>query len=96
MQAATDGSNDGMFLRNSFPTRLFLKREPTINELKGEFRRLVLGSIWFVGDDPVLGRYGSLPAHEMLADFNLLVFLASLESLKVRIRRYDLTCGVMS
>ena len=31
----------------------------------------------------VYGRYGDLPAHEMLADFNLLVFLASLESLKV-------------
>lgn len=55
----------GMFLRNTFPTRLFLKRDPSINELKGEFRR-----------------YGHLPPHEMLSDFNLLVFLASLEALR--------------
>jgi len=61
-----DSSSNGcMFKRNSFPTRLFLKRDPTVNELKGEFRR-----------------YGSLPPHQMLADFNLLIFLASVESLK--------------
>jgi hypothetical protein len=55
----------GMFQRNSFPTRLFLKRDPSVNELKGEFRR-----------------YGHLPPHELLSDFNLLVFLASIDSLK--------------
>eukprot|EP00658_Telonema_sp_P-2_P040374 TRINITY_DN2887_c0_g1_i3.p3 TRINITY_DN2887_c0_g1~~TRINITY_DN2887_c0_g1_i3.p3 ORF type:complete len:242 (-),score=61.28 TRINITY_DN2887_c0_g1_i3:196-921(-) len=54
-----------LFLRSTFPTRLFLKRDPTVNELKNEFRR-----------------YGHLSAHELLSDFNLLVFLASLENLK--------------
>eukprot|EP00656_Telonema_subtile_P019492 TRINITY_DN2072_c0_g1_i2.p1 TRINITY_DN2072_c0_g1~~TRINITY_DN2072_c0_g1_i2.p1 ORF type:complete len:575 (+),score=152.59 TRINITY_DN2072_c0_g1_i2:82-1806(+) len=62
----SDGSGSGcLFARNTFPTRLFLKREASINELKNEFRR-----------------YSHLAAHEMLSDFNLLVFLASLESLK--------------
>jgi len=55
----------GFLLRNTFPTRLFLGKDPAVNELKNEFRR-----------------YQGTPWHELLADFNLLVFLAGLPELK--------------
>jgi len=56
----------GMFKRNTFPTRLFLQKDPTMAELKNELRRYE----------------GQLPWPELLSDFNLLVFLAGLPQLK--------------
>jgi len=62
---ANSGASTGFLKRNTFPTRLFLGKDPTVSELKNEFRR-----------------YQGTPWVELLADFNLLVFLGGLQELK--------------